>query len=573
MQQYSCDNASDRRSYVGTIFNRGAAQVKKEILESLPDEWSELHTKGYIHIHDLDAHGTTYNCLTFDILKKFPFEHFKLYNDTEKIIETFSYIRNIITKMGNEQSGGMGFPNFDEEISSIVERLNIEESEANLALLSASIRSFILWLNDSHERCGQTSYYVTLNLGLSTTSIGKQVTEFVINSFRKAGPKVFKPNIVFKVKEGINLKRDDPNFSLLELALATTSEKMIPTYVLCDAESNIEFDPKKLSIMGCRTRVVKNIFGESTVIGRGNISNIAINLPRIAFEINNENHSAEIDTKVNLFMDKWEAIASITVDILLDRYFRMLKMDRRYFPTNTAYDLWMIDFSTAGSLEEIFRNGTLALGFIGLSEAIEILTGSRYYNTQDGYTIALDIVRKMRQYTNNLTHKHNLNFSLLATAGELISGKFPSLDREYYNHPVHEKGFYTNSFHVNVDSCLTPIEKLEIEGPFHSLCNGGCISYVELEAAPISNTEALYELICCGIKNGVHYLGVNFPVDICYDCGEKGVFDSCDSCGSKNILRIRRVSGYLEVLDFFTSGKRNEVGTRISNDKGGMIHD
>ena len=350
--------------------------------------------------------------------------------------------------MANGQSGGMEFANFDEDISTIFEKLQIKYNEKNMELLSASILSFIRWINGVHERCGLTSYYVTLNLGLSTNTLGQKITEYVLKSFRMAGPKVFNPNIVFKIKEGINLKKSDPNYYLLEFALATTCEKMIPTYVLCDSESNREYDPKNLSVMGCRTRVVQNIFGESTGIGRGNISNITINLPRIALDINVAHPSVEAEQKVSLFLEKWRKIASITVNILLDRYNKLIGMDKSYFPTNMAFDLWIGGFSTATSLEEIFRNGTQALGFIGLSETIEILIGSRYYETNFGTELALKIVREMRAYTDNLINIYNLNFSLLATAGEQISGSLPEKDCKYYDHPVMKKGFYTNSFHV-----------------------------------------------------------------------------------------------------------------------------
>ncbi len=442
------ENASDRKSYVGTIFNKGSDFTKKEILHNLPKEWSDLHTKGYIYIHDLDAYGITYNCLNFNILNKFPFDELNHYNDTLKILEIFGHFRNIIAKMANGQSGGMEFANFDEDISTIFEKLQIKYNEKNMELLSASILSFIRWINGVHERCGLTSYYVTLNLGLSTNTLGQKITEYVLKSFRMAGPKVFNPNIVFKIKEGINLKKSDPNYYLLEFALATTCEKMIPTYVLCDSESNREYDPKNLSVMGCRTRVVQNIFGESTGIGRGNISNITINLPRIALDINVAHPSVEAEQKVSLFLEKWRKIASITVNILLDRYNKLIGMDKSYFPTNMAFDLWIGGFSTATSLEEIFRNGTQALGFIGLSETIEILIGSRYYETNFGTELALKIVREMRAYTDNLINIYNLNFSLLATAGEQISGSLPEKDCKYYDHPVMKKGFYTNSFHV-----------------------------------------------------------------------------------------------------------------------------
>jgi ribonucleoside-triphosphate reductase len=217
------------------------------------------------------------------------------------------------------------------------------------------------------------------------------------------------------------------------------------------------------------------------------------------------------------------------------------------------------------SVEEIFKHGSLSIGFIGLSETIEILTGNRFYNDDEAYGIAFNLVSFMRAFCDSLTRRYNLNFSLLATSGELISGRFPEIDSGIYSHPVLDKGFYTNSFHINVDSGLSLFDKIEKEGPFHMLCNGGCISYVELGEAPIYNDEALYELILKGVQNGTSYLGFNFPLNICKNCGSRGTFDVCPDCGSREINEVLRVSGYLEVADYFTTGKKNEIRTRKRN--------
>jgi len=153
----------------------------------------------------------------------------------------------------------------------------------------------------------------------------------------------------------------------------------------------------------------------------------------------------------------------------------------------------------------------------------------------------------------------------LGTSGEFISGRFPSEDKKYFTHPLIEKGFYTNSFHIDVDSRLSPFDKLKFEGPFHKFCNGGCISYIEFQSAPLENVEAISELIEFAIKYDVNYLGFNYPLDICKECGTEGTFDICCECNSTNILRIRRVSGYLEDVDFFTLGKKAEVARRKPN--------
>lgn len=564
MKQLNNDNAANRTSYVGYVYNVGEKTFKNEILNSLKPEWSKLHKEGYIHIHDLDAYGLTYNCLTFDLIRKFPYEEFNNLSDSRKILRLFEFIKDLFTKLGNEQSGGMAFANFDNEIAEVLEKLNINY-ENYKELISDSIAELILWCNGNHSRMGQTSYYVTLNIGLAKNESARFIAKTLIDNFLNLGDLVFKPNIVFKVHEGVNLKKDDPNYDLLQLALNCTAKKMIPTYLLCDCKCDKEYNPENLSIMGCRTRVVSDLFGEDSVMGRGNIANISINLPRLALEVEQKYAELNIDEKMDKLMNAWDEIASITKDILLDRYYKTCKRDADDFPTNSSYHLWCEDFK--GNLEEVFKHGTLSLGFIGLSEAIEVITKEKYYSGIDNYIRTLGFVKHMRDYCDFLKNQYHLNFSLLATSGELISGRFIDFDKELFKPDVDifSKGYYTNSFHIDVDSRLPGYKKIQLEGLFHELCNGGCITYIELGEAPLNNVEGLEEYINIAIKAGVHYLGFNYPKDVCNDCGFTGVFDDCPHCKSKNITRIRRVSGYLEILDGFTKGKKAEEKNRRSN--------
>lgn len=564
MKQLNNDNAANRTSYVGYVYNVGEKAFKKEILNSIKPEWSKLHKEGYIHIHDLDAYGLTYNCLTFDLIKKFPYEEFDNLSDSRKILRLFEFIKDLFTKLGNEQSGGMAFANFDNEIAEVLDKLNVNY-ESYKELINDSISELILWCNGNHSRMGQTSYYVTLNIGLAKNESARFIARAVINNFLNLGDLVFKPNIVFKVHEGVNLKKDDPNYDLLQLALNCTAKKMIPTYLLCDCKGDKEYKPENLSIMGCRTRVVTDLFGEDSVMGRGNITNISINLPRLALEVDQKYPELNIDEKMDKLMSAWDEIASTTKGILLDRYYKTCKRNADDFPTNSSYHLWCEDFK--GNLEEVFKHGTLSLGFIGLSEAIEVITKEKYYSGIDNYIRTLGFVKHMRDYCDFLKNQYHLNFSLLATSGELISGRFIDFDKELFKPEVDifSKGYYTNSFHIDVDSRLPGYKKIQLEGLFHELCNGGCITYIELGEAPLNNVEGLEEYINIAIKAGIHYLGFNYPKDVCNDCGFTGVFDDCPHCKGKNITRIRRVSGYLEILDGFTKGKKAEEKNRRKN--------
>ena len=566
MKQNNNENAANRLSYVGHVYGIGESAVKTETLNNLPKEWAELHRKGYIHIHDLDAYGLTYNCLTFDV------EHLDLSeiddeSEQGRVIALFSYLKLLIESYGNEQSGGMAFANFDNDIDSMLIKLNVADTNENNAILRSCIRAFIRFCNDNHTRMGLVSYYVTLNIGLASTQRARFIAKAVIEEFESLGDMVYKPNIVFKVHEGVNRNEGDPNYDIYQKALLCTAKKMIPTYLICDCEQDKQTDPTRLSVMGCRTRVVDDLSGEKGAIGRGNIDNISINLPRLALEIDRDYRDSSFEEKMQTLKKRWTDIAEQVKDILIDRYQKVINQTIDDFPTNRRFNLWGTRFDEAHNLEEIFKHGTLSIGFIGLSETIEVLSGNKYYSDPTNLIAAVGFVSYMREYCDFLRRETKLNFSLLATSGELISGRFTGIDRGGFKPliDIFSKEYYTNSFHVDVDSLLPAKKKIQVEGLFHPLCNGGSITYVELGEAPLGNDEGLMELVETAISSNVHYLGFNFPKDICDECNTTGVFDVCPCCGSKNITRIRRVSGYLEILDGFTKGKKAEERNRRRN--------
>jgi ribonucleoside-triphosphate reductase len=367
------------------------------------------------------------------------------------------------------------------------------------------------------------------------------------------------------VKRGVNALPSDEGYSIFQASLKTTTQKMIPTYLLCDAAPNKDVDPLRFAVMGCRTRVVDDKYKLTGSVGRGNITNISINLPRLALEIEKSGVS-DLKERLKIYLKSWDDLAE-TVSEMLEARYKALTDSRTAedFRTNMQYKLWCVPFAE-NSLDEIFKHGTLSIGFIGLSETVEILTGKKMYEDNTSYDVAQEIVRRMREFTNKKRDETRFNYSLLATSGELISGRFAEMDQKKgYVHQAIKKNFYTNSFHMDVDSGLSAFDKITKEAPFHIFCNGGCISYVELKEAPINNEQALERLISHATEKGVHYLGFNFDMDICGGCGLKGLFDKCPKCASENIIRIRRVSGYLEVVDYFTKGKKQEVKHRKRN--------
>ena len=222
MKQLTNENAANRSSYVGSVYNVGERAVKNEVLSSLPSEWSRLHREGYIHIHDLDAYGKTYNCLTFNFLNAFPYKQFEGLRDSGKIVRLFGFIKTLFADMGNEQSGGMAFANFDNELATVFEKLGVRYNESNCDLIAEAIADLLLWCNNTHTRMGQTSYYVTLNIGLAENEFARFIAYSVIEQFEKLGYTVYKPNIVFKVCKGVSRFEGDRNFDLYRKALLCT---------------------------------------------------------------------------------------------------------------------------------------------------------------------------------------------------------------------------------------------------------------------------------------------------------------------------------------------------------------
>lgn len=349
----------------------------------------------------------------------------------------------------------------------------------------------------------------------------------------------------------VNFLPDSANQDLFLKAVACTAKRMIPTYLLMDSPVNRECNPLRLNIMGCRTRVYANALGAEGTIGRGNVGCVSTNVPRIALQ----SHSMEeFETLLRSLMDD-------CFEILDLRRVRLLESRGENLRFVLGKGIW----NGASSVEGIAEQGTYSVGFIGIAETVEIL-GELEDCDQDGSDdLGYRIVSLMADIIADRHKRFNRNYSLLASPGEMISGRFCELDATQFPHHVQEKGFYTNSFHVPVDKGTPLLGKIAQEAPFHAICNGGAISYVEFGSAPLDNVDALEDAIAFAAHAGVSYLGFNYPMDTCRTCGYVGTFDTCERCGSDDILRIRRVSDYLEDLSFFTSGKSAEAKIRTAN--------
>lgn len=502
---------------------------------------NKLHDEKYIHIHDKEYSGVTYNCLGIN----FKIKEYSDLSKEEKLELALEELFEEIVFLTNEQSGGIGYINIDSDLTKVFEDISVEKGINSIRRL---FRKLNLPLRNGYERA-----YVTFNLGLDTSKGGKKVTEIFLKAlelgdFDTGEPFIF-PNIVFKLKRGVNLEKEDKNFDLLKLALIVSGKRMNPTYFNCDSIYLSNIEGKKLGIMGCRTLLTKNIKGENGAINRGNIASISINLPKLAIESKNEEE----------FFIKLKNICEKSRDILLERYRELCKLDRENFKFIIDNQMYLGSENGEKSLKNIFSNGTLSIGFIGLFDCIAYLKENKITLKfiKENIELGEKILQFMRELTDKWSKENNLNFSLLASSGEGISGRFAEEDRE--------KEFYTNSFHIPVYLEINPFEKLEIEARFLKYCNGGEISYIEFPTPILLNSEAIFDIIKYGVELNHIYMGINFPLDYCLECKTTGIFikEYCNKCGSKNIKRLRRVSGYLSLKENLSKGKKVEEQKRI----------
>lgn len=432
-------------------------------------------------------------------------------------------------------------------------------------------------LNTMNSRAGAQVPFSTLNYGTDTSFEGQMVIENLLKATMKGlgnGETPIFPVQIFKVKEGINYNEKDPNYKLFKLAIECASKRLFPNFSFLDASFNAKYYKKgdynrEVAYMGCRTRVMANVYDESKEItsGRGNLSFTSINLVRLAIEA-----KGNLELFYSLLKEKLELV----YEQLLHRYKIQSLKKVKNFPFLMGEGIWIDSDSLKenDSVEKIIAHGTLAIGYIGLCESLIALIGSHHGQSQEARELGLQIVHFMREFVDEKALKDKLNFSLIATPAEGLSGRFLKLDQKKYGilKGITDKDFYTNSFHIPVDFPISIYEKIQIEAPYHELNNGGHITYVELNGDVSKNLESFERIIKCMKESNIGYGSINFPLDRDPVCGYSGVIDEfCPKCHRKEDVikfeRIRRITGYLVgTLDRFNDAKKAEVYARIKHD-------
>ena len=551
------ENANVGNSPSAKMLQIASAASRQYYLSRLiPEEISQAHKSGVIHIHDLDFYGKTLTCIQIPLSRLLAsgFNTGHGFIRSPKRPSSATALAAIILQSSqNDMHGGQSFAFFDRDLAGYV-------SGASDFEVYQAMEALVYNLNSMHSRAGAQVPFSSINLGCDTTAEGRLVTKSLLEAYEKGlghGETPIFPNVIFRLKEGVNFKPGDPNYDLFQLAMRVSSQRMNPTFAFMDATFNQAFGTE-VSYMGCRTRVIANRHGPTVSDGRGNLSFTTINLPRIAIKANRH---------IDVFFQELESIMELIARQLFHRYQIQSHLKVRDMPFLMGQGLYLgsEQLQPSDEIGQVIKHGTLSIGFIGLAEALTSLTGSHHGQNENSRVLGLEIIKFMRQLADRFCEDYDLNYTLLATPAEGLSGRFAGLDRTSFGliDGVTDKDYYTNSFHIPVGFEIFSFEKCSIEGPYHQLTNAGHISYVELDAPPIYNLEAYETLIRHMADSNMGYAGINFPIDECLSCSHHGVIpENCPVCGSSKIRRIRRITGYLSTVDRFNDAKKAELGDR-----------
>lgn len=587
----------DGNSAMGKMLQFGAEGSKMfaRTLLLRPDI-AAAHDNGDIHIHDLDFYATgTLTCCQSDPFVLFENGGFNTGHGhlrTPNSISSYGALAAILLQANqNEQHGGQSIPNFDYAMAPGVNKSfrkalkrnlckynkftdkklelevkdsyefgddkKLEKAKWPKAVIEASnedveretlqaMEGFVHNLNTMHSRAGAQVPFTSINFGTDTTPAGRLVSKYLLtateNGLGKGETPIF-PISIFKVKEGVNYNPGDPNYDLFKKSMEVSAKRLFPNFCFVDAPYNLKYYKKgdyrtEIATMGCRTRVFASVFPESDgiVTGRGNLSFTTVNLVRIGIkhgiclgerkEADWEGFYKELDEKMDLVRDE-----------LLDRFEFQANQHVRNFPFLMGQGNWFGSekLGPNDTLRDVIKHGTLSIGFIGLAETLVAMVGKHHGEDEDARELGLDIITHMRENCDKYCKKYKLNFSLLATPAEGIAGRFTKMDRKEYGKikGVTDREFYTNSFHVPVYYPISAFKKIEIEAPYHNLCNAGHITYIELDGDPSQNIAAFESVIRKMHDEGIGYGSVNHPVDRDPVCGFSGIItgDRCPHCG------------------------------------------
>ncbi len=471
------------------------------------------------------------------------------------------------------------FEEISEEEAARAHRYAVKTGTSNTESATyQAMEALIHNLNTMNSRAGAQVPFSSINYGTDTSPEARMLVRNLLNATSAGlgdGETPIFPVQIFKVKEGVNYNASDPNYDLFKLACKVSAKRLFPNFSFIDAPFNLQYYQEgdyntEVAYMGCRTRVMGNTHDRTKELtcGRGNLSFTSLNLPRIAIE-------AKGDLKA--FYETLDKRMDLVIRQLMHRFKIQCSKKVYNYPFLMGQGVWIDSekLDPQDSVEEVLKHGTLSMGFIGLAETLKALTGKHHGESAESQKLGLEIVSYMRKRMDDESAKTGLNFTLLATPAEGLSGRFVRIDQKKYGKipGVTDREYYTNSFHVPVYFPIKAFQKIELEAPYHAMTNAGHISYVELDGDTCKNIDAFEAVIRCMKEHGIGYGSVNHPVDRDPVCGFNGIIDNeCPKChrsendGGPKFERIRRITGYLVgTTDRWNNAKRAEERDRVKH--------
>ena len=439
-----------------------------------------------------------------------------------------------------------------------------------------AMEAFIHNLNTMHSRAGAQTPFSSINYGMDTSPEARMVMRNLLLATESGlgnGETPIFPIQIFRVKEGVSYNPGDPNYDLFRLAIRVSAKRLFPNFSFVDAPFNLKYykpghHETEIAYMGCRTRVIGNVYDPTREVcnRRGNLSFTSINLPRIAIESHGD---------IDLFFKTLDERMDLVFEQLDERFEIQARKKVRNYPFLMGEGVWM-DSEKLGwddEVREVLKHGTLSVGFIGLAETLVALIGEHHGQSERAQKLGLKIIGHMRERCDARSEEKKLNYTLLATPAEGLSGRFVKIDQKRYGRiaGVTDREYYTNSFHIPVYYPISAFDKIKLEAPYHALTNAGHISYIEMDGDPTKNLDAFEAVVRAMHDAGIGYGSINHPVDRDPICGYNGIIgDSCPKCGRQeeevHFERIRRITGYLVgTLDRFNNGKRAEEHDRVKH--------
>ena len=620
------ENANMNADTPAGMMMKFASETTKPFVDDflLSEEIFDAVRHNYLHIHDKDYYPTkSLTCcqhpLDNILINGFNAGHGE--SRPAKRIETASIIACISMETAqNEMHGGQAIPAFDfylapyvrtsfiEEVKSIEnltgadyshlynkevddyierpldflsgdDRIMQHAMNKTVARVHQAMEAFIHNMNTIHSRGGNQVVFSSINYGTDTSAEGRCIIRELLNSTYRGvgnGETAIFPIQIWKKKRGVSYLPTDRNYDLYQLACKVTARRFFPNFLNLDATFNQHEDwraddPKRylneVATMGCRTRVFENRFGPKTSVARGNLSFSTINIVRLAIECM---EVADKEQRISMFFAKLDNLLDITARQLHERMEFQKTAFAKQFPLLMSA-LWLgCDKLKAGdTIASVINQGTLGIGFIGLAECLVALIGKHHGESEEAQELGVRIITYMRDRANGFSEQYQHNYSILATPAEGLSGRFTRGDRKRYGviPGVTDREYYTNSNHVPVYYKCSARHKAEVEAPYHALTGGGHIFYVEIDGDATHNPEAIMRVVDMMDQYNLGYGSVNHNRNRCLDCGHENStkdLQECPKCGSKNLDKLQRITGYLVgTTDRWNKAKLAELNDRV----------